>query len=237
LTGRKIVPTDYYIVLGVSRGADLKRIKKAYRSVVKECHPDATQTQESAEKFREIREAYETLSDEEKRRKYDKELEKQGSEISISRVPETVERRRSLFDEMEHVFSSSVDDFFEGFLPGFFDAEKGGIRGKDLYYEAVLSPGEAASGGLFPIIVPVLEPCPRCKKSGFWEDFFCPVCLGYGRVRSEREFSLSIPPHVRHGTEIRVSMEDIGLRDVYLNIVVIIDPGLEEEESRSLTFF
>ena len=39
---------------------------------------------------------------------------------------------------------------------------------------------------------------------------------------------MSIPPHVRHGTEIRLSMEDIGLRDVYLNIVVLIDADLEE---------
>jgi DnaJ-class molecular chaperone len=54
--------------------------------------------------------------------------------------------------------------------------------------------------------------------------FFCPTCHGYGRVQTQREFSLSIPPHVRHGTEIRLSMEDIGLRDVYLNIIVLIDP-------------
>jgi molecular chaperone DnaJ len=224
------VPRDHYIVLGVNRGADLNRIKKAYRTVVKKYHPDASRSQESAEKFREIREAYETLSNEAKREKYDRELERQGSEIRISRVPESIERKRSLLDEIENVFSSSADDFFEGFLPGFFDSEKGRIRDKDLYYEAILSPGEAASGVLFPISVPVLEPCPRCKKSGFWEDFFCPLCSGYGRIKSEREFSLSIPPHVVHGTKIRVSMEDIGLRDVYLNIVVYIDPRLEEEE-------
>ena len=51
---------DYYIVLGVSRGADLKKIKKAYRTVVKKYHPDATHSHESGEKFREIREAYDT---------------------------------------------------------------------------------------------------------------------------------------------------------------------------------
>ena len=223
------MPKDYYIVLGVSRGADLKRIKKAYRTVAKKYHPDVTRSGEDVEKFREIREAYETLSDEAKRRKYDKELERQGSEIRISIVPEVVEKRRSLFDGMERAFSSSTDDFFEGFLPGFFDFDKGGMREKDLYFEAIMSPSEAASGGLFPITVPVFESCPRCKKSGFWEDFFCPVCMGYGRVRSEREFSLSIPSHVTHGTKIRVSMEDIGLRNVYLNIVVLIDPRLEDE--------
>lgn len=223
------MPSDYYIVLGVSRGADLNRIKKAYRTVVKKYHPDATRSHESAEKFREIREAYETLSDEDKRREYDRELEGQGVEIRISGVPEAIEKRRSRFDEIERAFSSPADDFFEGFLPGFFGTAKGGRREKDLFYEAILSPSEAARGGLFPITVPVLEPCPRCKKSGFWEDFFCPLCMGYGRVRSERSFSLSIPPHVKDGTRISVSMEDIGLRDVYLNIAVVIEPQLEEE--------
>jgi molecular chaperone DnaJ len=224
------VPKDYYIVLGVSRSADLNRIKKAYRTVAKKYHPDASHSQESTEKFREIREAYETLSNEAKREEYDRELERQGSEIRISSVPEAIERKRSLLDEIESLFSSSADDFFEGFLPGFFDSEKGRIRDKDLYYEAILSPKEAASGGLFPITVPVLEPCPRCKKSGFWGDFFCHLCSGYGRIKSEREFSLSIPPHVMHGTKIRISMEDIGLIEVYLNIVVRIDPRLREEE-------
>ena len=88
--------------------------------------------------------------------------------------------RIDLVFEMERVFSSATDDFFEGFLPGFFDVDKGRIRGKDLYFEAILSPGEAVEGGLFPITVPVIEPCPKCGKTGAWENFFCPVCSGYG---------------------------------------------------------
>jgi molecular chaperone DnaJ len=220
------MPEDYYIVLGVSRGADIDKIKKAYRRVAKKYHPDVARSRESAEKFREVRAAYETLADEERRRRYDEELAQRGSEIRISRVPEIIERRRSLFGDMERFFSRA-DEFFEGFLPGFFDIEKGRIRDKDLYFEAILSPREAVEGGLFPITVPVIEPCPRCRRTGFWEDFFCPVCSGYGRVQSEREFSLSIPPHVRHGTEIRLSMEDIGMRDTHLHVRVLIDPCLE----------
>jgi hypothetical protein len=63
-----------------------------------------------------------------------------------------------------------------------------------------------------------------------WEGFFCPVCFGFGRVQSEREFFLSAPPNVKNSTEIRLSLEDIGLRNVYLNVSVLIDPFLEEEE-------
>jgi len=104
------------------------------------------------------------------------------------------------------------------------------IKTKDLYFEAILSPGEAAEGGLFPITVPTVEPCPKCSKSGAWEGFFYPVCSGYGRVQSARAFSLTIPPNVKHGTKIRLSMEDIGLQNAYLNVLVSIDPYLEESE-------
>jgi molecular chaperone DnaJ len=219
------MPKDYYLVLGVSRRANLNKIKKAYRTVAKQYHPDMTRSPESTERFREIKEAYETLGDEGKRRRYDEELARQESPVRITKVPDIVQRRTSVFDSAENLFSH-VDEFFEGFVPGFFD--KGVKRGKDLYFEAILSPSEAAEGGLFPITVPVVENCPRCSKTGFWEAFFCPVCHGYGRIRAEREFSVSIPPHVKHGTEIRLSMEDIGLRDAWVNIVVYVDAGFEE---------
>jgi molecular chaperone DnaJ len=219
---------DYYIVLGVSKGANLEKIKKAYRNVVKRYHPDITRSQEGGKRFIEIREAYETLSDERKRREYDEELERQGSPLSVRRGPEIINARTSRLSEMEDLFHSPVDDFFEGFLPGFFDLDKRGISGKDLYFEAIMSPEEAASGGLYPITIPVLEPCPSCRKSGLFETFLCPTCDGYGRVRSEREFSLSMPPNVAHGTEINLSLEDIGLRNVYLNVVVYIDPELSD---------
>lgn len=223
------MPKDYYIVLGVSRGADLNKIKKAYRTVAKKYHPDVVQSENSKDRFLEIREAYETLSDETRRQAYDEELAKKGSELRIRRVPDIIARRTSAFEEIEHFFSATTDDFFEGFLPGFFDTDRRRMRSKDLYFEAILSPSEAAEGGLFPVTVPTIEPCPKCSKSGAWGNFFCPVCSGYGRVQTEKAFSLSIPPKVKHGTKIRLSMEDIGLRDAYLNVLVSIDPVLEEE--------
>jgi DnaJ-class molecular chaperone len=216
---------DYYIVLGISRGADLNKIKRAYRKIAKQHHPDITQSKENAERFIEVRKAYETLADEDKRRKYDAELEEKGSRLKVSEVPKTIQKRTSLFREMDQ-FSTFVDEFFEGFVPGFFHQERGGMSGKDLYYEVILSPAEAFEGGLFPITVPVIEPCPRCDRSGEWEGFFCPVCYGYGRIRGEREFSLSIPPRIKHGTKASVSLEDIGLKDTILNVLVLIDPDL-----------
>ena len=219
------MPKDYYLVLGISRGADLNKIKRAYRKIAKQSHPDATHSSKDAERFIEIREAYETLADDVKRRKYDADLQKQGSTLRVSAVPETIRKRRSVFQEVDR-FESFVDDFFEGFLPGFFSRERSRSTEKDLYYEVVLSPEEASHGGLFPISVPVVAPCPRCGKSGFWEGFFCPVCLGDGRINTERKFSISIPPRTRHGTSITLSLEDIGLRGSYLHILLSIDPSM-----------
>ncbi len=223
------MPKDYYIVLGITRGADLNKIKKAYRTVVKKYHPDVVQSEETKKRFLEAQEAYETLIDEGKRREYDKTLTRQESELRIERAPDMIEKRTSLFDQIEELFSTETDDFFGGFLPGFFDIDKGRMRGKDLYFEAILSPGEAAHGGLFPVTIPVIEPCPRCSKTVFCEDFFCPTCSGMGRVQSERRFSVSIPPNVVNRTQIRLSLEDIGLPGAYVNITILIDPHSEEE--------
>jgi DnaJ-class molecular chaperone len=219
------MPRDYYLVLGINKTADLNRIKKAYRTVAKKCHPDVSHEPESSERFQEVREAYETLADEGKRRQYDQELERQGSRLRISKVPQTIQKRRSVFDGMEDFFSHA-DEFFSGFVPGLLDRGVG--REKDLYYEVILSPGEASQGGLFPLTVPVIEDCPKCSKTGYWVEFFCSVCYGHGRVRSEREFSVSIPPNVKNGTEVCLSLEDIGLKDAYINIVVFVDPNIEE---------
>jgi molecular chaperone DnaJ len=219
------MPRDYYFVLGVNTTADLSRIKKAYRTVAKKHHPDVSKAPESAARFREVKEAYETLSDESKRKRYDQELARQSAELGISKVSQTIEERRSVFDPTQ-AFFGHVDEFFSGFVPGLFDRGVGG--GKDLYYEVILSPAEASRGGLFPLTVPVFENCPKCSRTGYWDGFFCSVCYGYGRVRVERKFSVSIPPNVRHGTGVRLSLEDIGLKGVYVNIVVLVEPGWEQ---------
>ena len=88
--------------------------KRAYRRVVKKHHPDVSALQEGAEKFREIREAFETLGDEAKRGRYDEEHARQGSEVRITRVPEIIESRKSQLAEIDRFFSRT-DEFFEGF--------------------------------------------------------------------------------------------------------------------------
>lgn len=218
--------TDYYVVLGVSRGANLSKIKQAYRRIVKSFHPDTSLLKDSSEKFIEVRKAYETLSDENLRRQYDEALERNKERAdSVRRAPEEIVKHPPSFYTIDRM-TTFVDEFFEGFLPGFFDRDKGRLRSKDLYYEVILTPNEAAEGGLFPITVPVLEKCRRCSGRDLVERYFCPACNGRGFVQTEREFSLSIPPNTRHGTQTSVSLEDIGLKNTLLHVFVHIDSDL-----------
>ena len=113
---------DSFIVLGVSREADVNKIKKVYRRIAKQYHPDISHSKVGAEKLIEVLEAYETHTDEARRKAYDAVLESQGSSLRISRVSEVIRKRTSIYDDLD-AFSSLVDEFFEGFLPGFFTSQ------------------------------------------------------------------------------------------------------------------
>ena len=216
------MPKNYYLTLGISRGANLNQIKKAYRKIAKKVHPDTSRSFDS-KRFREVREAYETLADQDTRRQYDAALGSQPSPVRISSVTDEIKQRSPTIERMKR-FESLMDEFFEGLVPGVFYKERHRSHRKDLYYEVILSPGEAMAGGLFPIKVPVFEECPRCRQTGFMESFFCHDCDGRGYRQAEREFSLSIPPRTRHGMEATVSLEGIGLPDANLFIRVHVKP-------------
>ncbi len=213
---------DYYLVLGVSRGADLNKIKKAYRTIAKRHHPDVSDKEESMTRFLEVKEAYDTLSDQDRKYKYDEKLKTHTVPYRVNRVPEEMRERVSGYRKRGSDFYTGTDDFFEGFIPGFYDSDKGSLQEKDLYYEAILTPDEAAAGGLYPVTVPVMAKCPVCSKSGLWEGLFCPLCNGLGRISAERKFALGVPPNISSGTEISLSLEGIGLKGMYLHIMVTI---------------
>ena len=166
------------------------------------------------------------MADKDTRRQYDATLKSPPTPVRITSVTEEIKQRSSAIEEMNR-FESFMDDFFEGFVPGFFHKERYRPPQKDLYYEVILSPSEAMNGGFFPIKVPVIENCPRCHKTGFMESFFCHDCDGRGYRQAERDSSLSIPPRTTEGTEATISLEDIGLPGANLFVRVHIDPYLE----------
>lgn len=216
------MPRDYYMVLGVERGADLTQIKRAYRSAIKRYHPDCFGGGTDPDKFRAAREAYEVLSDRNRRRDYDAQLHREGIPARTTDVRETIRRRRRAWEELRET-RSFLDEVFEGLVPGFYRKRfRHPSIPKDLYMEVVLTPDEALRGGTFPVAVPVMEPCPHCSQSGWQAGFYCPACLGCGAVRSRREFDLAVPPGVQPNTSVDISLADLGLPGVRLMIDVLV---------------
>ena len=213
--------SNYYITLGISKDAEVEKIKKAYRMSCKKYHPDKNPSEKDSEKFLQIQEAFDVLSDETKRRKYDEEHFRDKRDIRINQNWQEVKERRSFYNHNFKRFYSLLDDLFEGYLPGFF--EEGLSHQKELFLELILSREEAAHGGTFPVLIPVVEPCLFCHQTGVKGLTVCPHCNGYGQQKAERSFNLVVPSGIMHGTEIRITLEDIGLNDVFLNIDIIVD--------------
>ena len=180
---------DYYEVLGVSRDADVQTIKKAYRKLARQYHPDANPNDPTAaEKFKEISEAYSVLSDENKRAQYDQFGHAAG---------------QSGFDPGGFGdfggfggFQSPFDDIFDAFFGGMGGA--GGRqrqanrpqRGRDIRVDLELDFEEAVFGTTKTITLTRDEVCPTCSGNGAKPGTAperCQVCGGTGQVRVGRQ--------------------------------------------------
>jgi len=200
--GGNAMPKDYYIVLWGQQGCRSKKKSRRPTESSRRSTSRCVNLGESHEKFLELQRGLRNPCGRRKRRKYDEELARQGRALKIPESPKRSPHDNVPLSEKWRERILLWMSFFSGFCPGFSKRGKA-ATGKDLVLEVILSQEEAARGGLFPITVPVLEPCPSLPAKGLWEEFFCPLCYGRGVVRAEREFSLSIPPRVTHATQIK----------------------------------
>ncbi len=167
---------DYYEVLGVGRGASQDEIKRAYRRMARQYHPDVNKSPDAEERFKEINEAYQVLSDPEMRARYDR-FGHAGLEGT------------TFPDFTGFGFGDIFDELFRGFGMGDFGrarAQARPQRGADLRYDLELTFEEAAFGCEKEIEVPRYEACPRCQGSGAepgTSPVRCPECKGTGEVR------------------------------------------------------
>jgi molecular chaperone DnaJ len=192
---------DYYEILGVGKDAKEADIKKAYRRLAKQYHPDIYKgdKKEAEEKFKEISEAYEVLIDKEKRAKYD--------QIGERVVDETFGpggfdwTHFTHYRDVEDIFGSAIFDSFFGSAasPGFssrggifdtlFGAREGiekPVRGADVRLQLDITLEEAARGVEKKIEVPMSRVCKACGGSGSrsGKSEVCPSCKGAGQVRT-----------------------------------------------------
>lgn len=172
---------DYYEVLGVQKGASDDEIKKAYRKLAKKYHPDLNKDNpEAAEKFKECSEAYEVLSDSEKRSRYD-QFGFAGTDPSFGAGG----YGGGGFDgfDVGDIFSS----FFGGGFGGGGRSANGPRKGRDMHTDVTLTFEEAAFGKEVELSVGIVEDCAECSGSGAKKGTSpktCPVCNGRGQVSS-----------------------------------------------------
>lgn len=229
---------DHYAVLGVARDASADEIRSAYRKLARQHHPDVSAAANAAERFKEVTQAYEVLSDPEKRQRYD------------------------MFGDGElgggpgGMAGFGIDDLFNTFFGGTRRRERGPVRGADLRLEVELDLTEAVSGVEKTVRVPRQETCerchgsgaepgaktstcatcggrgevrqvqqslfgrfvsvatcPRCSGSGKTVDEVCRDCRGEGRLQADREVGVSFPAGIDDGQQIRVGGQgESGMR-------------------------
>lgn len=178
---------DYYETLGVSRQASAEQLKAAYRKLAMKHHPDRNPGDEAAEnKFKEAKEAYETLSDTRKRQAYD-QYGHAGVDASM-RGGSGGFNGAAGFDDIFDIFG----DIFGGRRAG-GGAERAprGQRGADLRYNLELTLEEAVAGKTVQIKVPTYVSCEVCHGSGARAGSApknCPTCNGIGQVRMQQGF-------------------------------------------------
>jgi molecular chaperone DnaJ len=230
-----VTDRDYYSILGVDRSASDADVKKAFRRLAQKWHPDVNTEAEAQERFKEVNEAYQVLSDPQRRQRYD------------------------LFGKAGLGADGGFETGFGGFgdiFDAFFGGSVGGARrgrtatGSDLRYDLRITFEEAVNGTEKEIEFPVLgrcdtcqgtgakpgtnlvkcpqcdgrgevrsvrqtmlgqmvnvTACPRCRGEGQVVETVCETCHGEGRVERRRTLRVTIPPGIDEGHQIRLANE------------------------------
>ncbi len=194
---------DYYKILGVGKNASDEEIKKAYRKLARQYHPDRNHGNKQAEeRFKEISQAHDVLSDPDKRKAYDRGTGPFGG-FGMPGGFDPGSVSGGFGDILSNLFGGAA-----GTAGGRAGGVRGGrareARGRDLETEVSLSFDQAMGGTQVPLAVPTSQPCETCHGTGAkpgTSPKVCPVCNGRG-VESESQgiFSISQPCSRCHGS-------------------------------------
>lgn len=239
------VSRDYYHILGLSRTAKADEIKKAYRRLARQVHPDlhsGTKKTEMEKRFKELNEAHEVLSDPEKRKKYDR----YGADWEQAEAYEKAHQQAgagaygasgggspfgtdSFSDLFQNLFGNRAN---AREMPRGFSAQ-----GEDLETEAELTLREVLTGVTKRIRIREPVACSGCHGRRVIRGRPCPTCTGTGSLLEAKTIEVRIPAGVQDGTKVRVAGKgQLGLSggkrgDLYLHVNIAPDPVFERHRS------
>lgn len=246
---------DYYKILGVSRTATPEEIKKTYRKLARQYHPDVNPGDKKAEaKFKEINEAYEVLSDPEKRKQYDmlgpnwREQFGFGGPRPSSRTTGGTGRPGGM--PYDFADPTGFSDFFDalfgrrsrpgastttGRRPGAGTTTATGVKGEDIEHPTTISLADAYTGTTRAFNAQVSEPCAECGGLGLLGGRTCPACGGKAVTTRTRRLEVKVPAGVDTGSRVKLAGEgQPGVNggppgDLYLVVTVTPDPRFERK--------
>lgn len=190
-------------------------IRRAYRDAVRRTHPDHAGP-EGAPSFQEVVEAHSILSDPLRRRQYDQSLinyEQERSQSGLQHRFKSEPIRDWTFADM-HPERPSFDALTSRFLRDTRQAES--LRGLSL--EVILTPEEAARGGILSIDIPMREVCEVCGGTGYDWLFPCLNCGGEGSMSRIRPLQVRVPRALSLGYTREVSLEVLAINNVFLKL-------------------
>jgi len=221
---------DYYQILGIPKSAEEREIKKSYKRLAMKYHPDRNQGDKSAEeKFKEIKEAYEILINEEKRSAYDQyghaAFENGQSNNTYSTFTSSA--------DFSDIFGDVFGDIFGG------SRNQRAKKGADLCYNIEILLEEAVKGTKKEIQIPTLQKCKMCYGSGAKngnKTRICSTCHGKGQIHSRKGFftvQQSCPKCYGKGSVITDpcnSCRGQGRIETYKTLSVKIPPGVDTND-------
>ncbi|MCO5970431.1 MULTISPECIES: molecular chaperone DnaJ [Actinoallomurus] len=208
MSTKDFIEKDYYKVLGVPKTATQDEIKKSYRKLARQYHPDANRGDaDSEEKFKEISEAYDVLSDEKRRKEYDDARSLFGGARPRSGAQGGFGvNLGDLFGNPPGGTTGTgerIGDLFGGLFGGRRQAPRRPRRGSDVETEVTLTFSEALDGKTVPLRLTSEAACPTCRGSGAKDGTVprvCPRCEGTGQEsRNAGGFAFSEPCRECHG--------------------------------------
>lgn len=241
---------DYYGILGISKSASDKDVKAAYRKMARKYHPDVNPGDKAAEaRFKQINEAFEVLSDAEKRKKFDQYGSDYENAEAYARARQQAQQQYGTYGRggggtpyttYETSDMGDLNEVFESLLKGFgtggtrAGGRRAPRRGQDIQHQVEVTLEEAYNGTRRVMELQSEQACPACQGMGRTKTGACQTCRGAGRVIKPRRLEVKIPAGVKEGSKVRVAGEgEQGTGgtpgDLYLVIKVAPHPLFKRE--------